>query len=57
MRLFGMKPSTKPLLVFDKGDHPEIDDSEFLDDDGTQMYQSLVGALQWEALHQASVSA
>jgi len=45
MRLFGTKPSTKPLSPLEKGDHPEIDDSEFLDDDGTQTYQSLVGAL------------
>jgi len=42
-----MKPSTKPLSPLEKGDHPEIDDSEFLDDDGIQTNQSLVGALQW----------
>jgi len=42
-----MKPSTKPLSLLEKGDHPEINDSEFLDEDGTQMYQSLVGVLQW----------
>jgi len=47
VRLFGMKPSTKPLSPLEKGDHPEINESEFLDDNGTQMYQSLVGALQW----------
>jgi len=47
VRLFGTKPSTKPLSPLEKGDHPEIDDLEFLDDDGIQMYQSLVGALQW----------
>jgi len=47
VRLFGTKPSTKPLSPLEKGDHPEIDDSEFLDDDGTQTYQSLVGSLQW----------
>jgi len=45
--LFGTKPSTKPLSPLEKGDHPEIDDSKFLDDDGTQTYQSLVGVLQW----------
>jgi len=47
VRLFGMKPSTKPLSPLEKGDHPEIDDSEFLDDNSTQTYQSLVGALKW----------
>jgi len=47
VRLFGTKPSTKPLSPLEKEDHPEIDDSEFLDNDGTQTYQSLVGALQW----------
>jgi len=46
-RLFGMKPSTKPLSPLEKGDHPEIDNSEFLDDDSTQTYQSSVGAPQW----------
>jgi len=47
VRLFGMKTSTKPLSPLEKGDHPEIDNSEFLDDDSTRTYQSLVGALQW----------
>jgi len=47
VRLFGMKPSTKPLSPLEKGDHPEIDDSKFLDNKGTQTYQSLVSALQW----------
>jgi len=47
VRLFGTKPSTKPLSPLNKGDHPEIEDSEFLDDEGTQMYQSLVSVLQW----------
>jgi len=42
-----MKPSTKPLSPLEKGDHPEMNDSEFLDDNGTQTYQSLVGVLQW----------
>jgi len=47
VRLFGMKPSTKPLSPLEKRDHPEINNSEFLDGKGTQTYQSLVGALQW----------
>ena len=45
-RLFGVLPRqvTSPLT---KGDHPELDTSELLDMEGIQIYQSLVGALQW----------
>jgi hypothetical protein len=46
-RLFGTKPNLKVTSPLDKGDHPEFDTSEFLDDDGIQQYQSLIGALQW----------
>jgi hypothetical protein len=46
--MFGSKPKTtkitSPLV---KGDHPEIDDSAFLEDEGIQQYQSLIGQLQW----------
>ena len=43
-RMFGSKPkhASSPL---EKGDHPEIDESDFLDEQGTQNYQSLIGAL------------
>jgi hypothetical protein len=47
-RMFGSKPKTNkvtsPLV---KGDHPEIDDSAFLEEKGIQQYQSLIGQLQW----------
>jgi len=45
-RLYGTKPRKfhSPLI---KGDHPELDTSDTLDDEGTKIYQSLVGALQW----------
>ena len=45
-RIFGSnpKPATSPLV---KGDHPELDTSELLDDEKTKLYQSLIGALQW----------
>lgn len=45
-RIFGTKPkpATSPLV---KGDHPELDTSELLDDEKTKLYQSLIGALQW----------
>lgn len=45
--MFGTKPKgvyTSPLL---SNDHPELDTSELLDDDGIHQYQSLIGALQW----------
>ena len=28
-------------------DHPELDDTELLDEDGIRQYQSLIGSLQW----------
>jgi hypothetical protein len=47
-RMFGSKPKTtkitSPLV---KGDHPEVDDSVFLENEGIQQYQSLIGQLQW----------
>jgi hypothetical protein len=45
-RMFGTMPrdSNTPL---EPGDHPELDTSELLDDDGIKKYQSMIGALQW----------
>jgi hypothetical protein len=31
----------------EKGDHPELDTSELLNDDDVQKYQSLIGSMQW----------
>jgi hypothetical protein len=31
----------------ESNDHPEIDSSEFLDEEDIQKYQSLIGAMQW----------
>jgi hypothetical protein len=44
--MFGCKPReyTSPL---EKGDHPEVDDSEMLDNDGIKKYQTMIGCLQW----------
>ena len=46
LHMFGSKPKeyTSPL---ERGDHPEIDTSEELDEKGIKQYQSLIGALQW----------
>ena len=46
-RLFGSPPKQTVTSPLEKGDHPEMDDSELLDADGTVTYQSLIGALQW----------
>jgi len=46
-RHFGSKPKTNVYAPLEKGDHPEMDTSEFLDPEKTKLYQSLIGALQW----------
>ena len=46
-KMFGEKPSMNALSPLEQGDHPELDDSELLDEQGTQLYQSLIGSLQW----------
>jgi hypothetical protein len=45
-RMFGHKPKeySSPL---EKNDHPELDDSELLDEKDITIYQSLIGAAQW----------
>ena len=45
--MFGEKPSAKMYSPLEKGDHPELDDSELLDAEGIQQYQLLIGSLQW----------
>jgi hypothetical protein len=44
--MYGRKPReyTSPL---DKGDHPEIDQTTELDNDGIKKYQTMIGCLQW----------
>jgi hypothetical protein len=44
---FGSKPSQKFSSPLKGGDHPEVNSSEFLDATETQLYQLLIGALQW----------
>ena len=46
-RLFGEYPSMKCYSPLEANDHPELDTSEFLDEEQTSIYQSLIGALQW----------
>ena len=40
-------PNQKHRSPLMKGDHPELDTTEFLDQDGIEIYQSLIGAIQW----------
>jgi hypothetical protein len=44
--MFGQKPKeySSPL---EKGGHPKIDTSEFIDLEGIKIYQSMTGAVQW----------
>ena len=46
-RLFGGPPKQTVTSPLEKGDHPELDTSELLDEPGIQTYQSLIGSLQW----------
>ena len=46
-RIFGEAPRQVVTSPLEKGDHPELDTSDLLDDEGIRTYQSLVGALQW----------
>src|SRR5687768_7881260 len=45
-KMFGEKPSAKMYSPLEKGDHPELDDTELLDATGIQQYQSLIRSLQ-----------
>jgi hypothetical protein len=44
--MFGCKPReySSPL---EKGDHPEVDTSEWLHAEGIKKYQSMIGYLKW----------
>ena len=46
LRLFGKHPHDAHSPVV-QGNHPELDTSELLDDVNIQIYQSLIGSLQW----------
>ena len=44
---FGSKPKQTCQIPIDSGDHLELDASEFLDEEGIEIYQSLIGSMQW----------
>ena len=44
-QIFNKSPK-KYNTPLEKGDHPEIDESELMDEEGTTKYQSLIGQCQ-----------
>ena len=46
-RMLGHPPKQNCTSPIENNDHPELDNSELLDVDWIQKYQSLIGALQW----------
>ena len=42
----GLLPSSTSLHL-QKGDHTKLGTSEYLDSDGMQQYQSMIGTIQW----------
>ena len=46
-RMFSEPPTSRVYSPLDKGDHPELDESELLGPTGITQYQSLIGSLQW----------
>jgi len=47
VKIFGCRPRLNVSSPLERGDHPELDDSEELDEGNVKIYQSLIGALQW----------
>jgi hypothetical protein len=45
--MFGEPPKQNVSSPLEKGDHPELNTSAFLDAKGIKTYQSIIGALQW----------
>ena len=45
--MFGKKPKHNVSSPLEKGDYPELDNSDYLDFDGIAIYQSMVRLLQW----------
>jgi hypothetical protein len=44
---FGELPSQTCTSPLEKGDHPELNTTELLDSKGIDLYQYMIGALQW----------
>ena len=49
--MFGTEvPKREVHAPLDPKDHPELDDTEFLDEEGRNKYQSMIGSLGWAVL-------
>ena len=46
-QMFGEAPKQNVTSPLEKGDHPETDTSDLLNEDDTRKYQSLIGSYQW----------
>jgi hypothetical protein len=46
-RMFGELPRLTVHSPLEPNDHPELDNTEFLDEEQTNIYQSMIGTLQW----------
>ena len=44
--MFGGPPKQNVTSPLEKGDHPKLDTSDLLNDEGITKYQSLIGSLQ-----------
>ena len=45
--MFGSLPPTTVQSPLEHGDHPELDESELLDEEGIEKCQLLIGSQQW----------
>ena len=45
--MFGTKPKLYFTSTLEKSDHPELEASEYIDSDGIQKHESIIGAIQW----------
>ena len=46
-KMFGSLPSATVQSPIEHGEHPELDESELLDQEGIKKCQSLIGLQQW----------
>jgi hypothetical protein len=47
LRFFWERPNRRVTSPLDSNDHPELDDSEFLEENEIKIYQSMIGSAQW----------
>ena len=47
VQMLGDKPPQNESWPLEHGDHHELDDLEFLNDEDSQKHQSIVGLFQW----------